>query len=218
MEYTANKEAIERASTGGMIDTIGPYEGTFSQAYQVTAQTGTIGIAFDFEDNAGQRARWTLWTHNAHGEEIFGSGHVSSILACMKLRGIKSQPGVAKVYDFDKQAVVDRNVEVYPDLLDKPIGVFLVTEDYERNDGEVGMKMTPAGFFQARTRLVAKEIMERITTPQQYDKIVARLKHRPLRPGSGGSGRSAAAPASQGSPARSSSPRSLEDMDDDIPF
>lgn len=212
MQYTITKESVDRASSPGFIDQIGAYTGTFTQAYEARATTGAIGIAFDFQDDAGQRARWTLWTHRADGTAIFGEGQMASMLACMKLRSIDSRPGTAKVYDFDQGALVEKDVEVYPDLLNRPIGVFLQSEEYEKRDGETGVRMVPVGFFQVGTRLVAKEIMDRITTASQYDSIVARLKHRPLRDDGG------ARPAARSTSASSSASSSIEDMDDDIPF
>jgi hypothetical protein len=66
--------------------------------------------------------------------------------------------------------------------------------------------MVIAGIFQADTEFTASEILDQKTQPEQLEKLVARLRHRPIK----------GAKTSQ--PAASKPSRGFDDMDDDIPF
>lgn len=195
--------------TGSRITEIGKYVGTFTQAEDITAGTGTKGVALRFESN-GQSANLSLYTIKPDGEKIMGYQALMAIMTCMSLRDIAPKPGTVKVWDNDTRAEVTKQAQVFPELCGKPIGLLLETEDYTKTDGSVATRMVIAGIFQANTELTASEILDKKTQPEQLQKMVGRLHHRPVKGTAPRQARPAAAPAGGGS--------GFEDMDDDIPF
>jgi hypothetical protein len=204
--YNLDPIAARKADQGGnRIDSIGKYVGVLTQAVDITASTGTKGVALRFE-SSGQTANLSLYTAKANGEHIMGYQALMAIMACMKVRSIEPRPGTFKRWDNDARKEVTVQGQVFSDLCNKPIGLLLETEDYAKRDGGIGTRMVLAGIFQADTELTASEILDRKTTPEQLAKMVARLRHRPVK----GVRTPATAPAAAGP--------GFDDMDDDIPF
>ena len=205
--YTLDaNEARKADQTGNRITDIGKYIGTFTQAEDITAGTGTKGVGLRFEAN-GQNANLSLYTTKTNGEKIMGFQVLMAIMTCMKLRSLEPKPGTVKHWDNESRTEVSKPAQIFPELCGKQIGVLLETEDYPKNDGGTGTRMVIAGIFQAGTELTASEILDRKTQPEQLAKMVVRLRHRPAR---------AAKPAtSKTAPAGGSG---FDDMDDDIPF
>ena len=202
-------EARKADNTGNSIREMGKYLGKFLQAEDITASTGTKGIALTFEAN-GQKTRFSLYTKRSNGETIMGFQALSAIMACLGLRNISPQQGTITFWDNDAKAEKTKQGTVFPELCNKPIGVLLETEDYLNRDNEVRTRMVFAGAFQAGTELTASEILDRKTKPAQLEKMVAFLRHHPVKPAKGSS-----APA----PTKASTGSSgFDDMDDDIPF
>lgn len=211
--YALDTKAAQKADqTGNRINSLGKYVGTFTQAEDITATTGTKGIALRFESN-GQGASLSLYTKKADGETIMGFQTLMAIMTCLGLRNIEPKQGTVKAWDRDSNTEITKNATVFPDLCGKPIGLLLETEDYLKSDGSTGTKMVVAGIFQAKTELTATEILERKTTPLMLPKMVERLHHRPLK---AAKATASARPAAQTSAGGSGS--GFEDMDDDIPF
>jgi hypothetical protein len=208
--YALDTKAAQKADqTGNRINEIGKYVGIITQAEDITAGTGTKGVALRFDSN-GQSANLSLYTKKADGETIMGFQTLMAIMTCLGLRNIEPKPGVVKVWDRDSNSEVQKQAQTFPDLCNKPIGFLLETEDYAKTDGTTGTKMVIAGVFQAKTELTATEILERKTVPTMLEKMVARLHHRPLK-----------APRRQqstASPAAGHGGSGFDDMDDDIPF
>jgi hypothetical protein len=200
-------EARKADQTGTSIREMGKYVGKFIQAEDITASTGTKGIALTFEAN-GQKARFSLYTKRSNGETIMGFQALMAIMACMGLRNITPQAGTITFWDNEAKADKTKPGTVFPELCAKPIGVLLETEDYINRNGETRTRMVFAGTFQAGTDLTASEILDRKTKPEQLEKMVAYLRHRPAKPARG-----ASAPA-----AARAAPSGFDDMDDDIPF
>lgn len=210
--YALNTDAARKAdTTGGSIKELGKYVGAFTQAVDITAGTGTKGLAFDFVTQAGQKARLSIYTKKSDGTVISGYDTLMAIMTCMGLRNIQPKPGTVTRYDYDTKADVKEQGSVFAELC-KPIGVLLETEDYAKQDGSTGTRMVLKNVFQAATELTASEILDRKTTPQQLEKMVAGLRHRPLK-----AAKSHAPQAQRESTQRQAS-SGFEDMDDDIPF
>jgi len=201
-------EARKADSTGSSIREMGKYAGKFLQAEDITASTGTKGIALTFEAN-GQKTRFSLYTKRANGETIMGFQALMAIMACLGLRNITPQQGTITFWDNDAKAEKTKQGTIFPELCNKPIGILLETEDYLNRDNEVRTRMVFAGAFQAVTELTASEILDRKTKPAQLEKMVAYLRHHPVKAAKGGS-----TPA----PAKASGGSGFDDMDDDIPF
>lgn len=182
--YELNADSARKADQGGqMINEVGKYVGIFTQAEDVTAKSGTKGVSLTFESNSGQKARLSIYTKKADGQTIMGFDTLMAIMTCLKLRSIKPTAGVVKNWDNDQRKEVERESTVFPDLVGKPIGLLLETEDYIKQDGTIAQnpRLVIKSVFQAETELTASEILDRKTVPNNLPKMVAGLHHRPLK-------------------------------------
>ncbi len=182
--YTLDTDSARKADSGGqIISEVGKYVGTFTQAEDVTAKSGTKGVSLTFESNTGQKARLSIYTKKSDGTTTMGYDTLMAIMTCLKLRGIKPAPGVVKSWDNDQRKEVGKQSTVFPDLCGKPIGLLLETEDYLKRDGTLAQnpRIVIKIVFQAETELVASEILDRKTTPLHLAKMVEGLRHRPLK-------------------------------------
>lgn len=208
--YSLDITAARKADNiGGSIREIGKYIGVFTQAVDIVASSGTRGIAFDFDSN-GQKARLSLYTVMADGKHIMGYDTLMAIMACLECRVIKPVDGQVKSWDYDTNSQVVKPGKIFPDLCNKPIGLLLETEDYINKSGEVKTRMVMKGVFQAKTELTATEILDRKTLPEQLPRMVAALRHHPVKGAKHAAPRAAAPTAAAGS--------GFDDMDDEIPF
>lgn len=208
-EYTLDTDAAKQADTGGgRITETGKYIGQFKVAKKVTSKKGTQGIEFSFEAANGQSADYlSMWTVNQAGEHIYGFKQLMALMTCLKVRGMSASMATIEEYDRDAGAVVKKQAEVYKELMNKPVGILLQMEEYEKKDGTIAEKPSFAGFFDANTEQVATEILEK-SEPRILDKLVSQLT--PVRKLKGSS---SAAPTSYSS----SMPPSHFD-DPEIPF
>lgn len=206
--YNLDPNAARKADqTGNRINELGKYVGQFAQAEDITASTGTKGVALRFKSN-GQEANLSLYTTKADGTQIMGYQALMAIMTCLQLRGLSPKAGSVQAWDNDAKKEFTKKAQVFPELCGKDIGLLLETEDYPKKTGGVGTRMVIAGIFQAKTELTASEIMDRKTTPEQLEKMVARLRHRPVK----GDRQSSSAPSAHDSGS------GFDVMDDDIPF
>lgn len=236
--YALDTNSARKADSGGsMINEVGKYIGTFTQAEDITAATGTKGVAMVFE-SGGKKARLSLYTKKADGTTIQGSDLLMAILTCMKLRGIRPVAGKVTAWDNEARQEFEKQAMVFPELCGKQIGLLLETEDYLKSNGVQAEhpRLVIKNVFQAGTELTASEILDRKTSPEMLPKMVAALRHRPLKNApkprqsdTYGAGDDApwpddaatarphtrtAAPSSRAAPASSG----FDDMDGDIPF
>lgn len=176
LDTTAAKGA---ENTGSRITEMGKYKGKFTRAQHIVAKnTGTVGIDFDFVSDTGQKCRFSIYTMKSDGTTIYGFKQLNAIMACMSLRALADpQMRKCKVYDYDLKREVEVEVPQFAELLDKPIGLLFTMEEYDPGKWRPNL----AGVFQASTELVASEILDRKTQPQQLAKMVLALRDKPLR-------------------------------------
>lgn len=190
------------AAEGGYITEIGKYVGKFTAAEAIVSEKkGTHGIKLAFVADSGQKADLTLWTMGADETQYGDYKILMSILCCLGVRELTTVSRRIK----DKDGA-ERLASFLPELENKPIGLLLETEEWEKQDGSIGTKMRLKLPFQADTELVASEILGRKTTAEQLPKIVQTLKHHPLK--------TARQPSNQPRQAQAASAF----PDDDIPF
>jgi hypothetical protein len=182
VKYSLNASNAKEADTlSSRITQTGAYTGTFTVAKEVTSPKGTKGIEFSFVSVAGQEANYlTLWTHNAHGEEIFGKKQLDALLCCLKVRTIESMDKKVDVYDFASKTTQNILASVYPELMNKPVGVVLQLEEYRKNNGDTGSRMLIYRFFEAATRRTASEVLDN-AEPKNLDLIMASVKDKLLQ-------------------------------------
>jgi hypothetical protein len=208
MQYDLNTSNAKAAAVSTRIQEKGAYIGKITRAEEVTSRSGTKGIEFSFQADSGGRADYlTLWTVGADGQELYGRKVLDALMTVAKVRSIKSEPTPTKRGDGTTETVPQ-----FRSLLTR-VGLFLIVEQYEKNDGSVGEKMVIALPFCPDTKRTAAEVLDRVPTAESFDTILAALRDRPLKNGA----RRSAAPATSRSP-QTASGTGFDDMDDDVPF
>lgn len=208
--YSLDTNSARKADTSGSsIKELGKYIGDFTQAKEIIAKSGTKGIEFAFKSASGQKANLSIYTMSASGEKYQGYDTLMAIMTCMSLKNIAPTKANVTRYDYDQKKDVQEPGTVFADL-HKPIGVLLETEDYLKQDGSTGTRMVLKNVFRAADEFTASEILDRKTKPELLPKMVAGLRHRPLK--------GAREHIPSGYPAMRESSGGFADMDDDIPF
>jgi hypothetical protein len=204
--YALNIESAKKAdSVGGIIKDIGRYSGVIEQAYAIRAKSGAQGVAIAFRSDSGERANFTLYTTGADGSQIMGYNMLMSLLAVAKVREIKPTTGNIKKWDAETRQEVSVSAQVFPELSNKKVQILFATEDYEANDGSVKTKAVPRYFLSAEG-FSSTEVLEKKTEAKSGDAMLKTLRHKPLK-----NGPTASAP-------KATTPSSMADLDDDIPF
>ncbi|MFL6141706.1 MAG: hypothetical protein ACJ72N_07525 [Labedaea sp.] len=211
--YLLNPEAARAGdNVGGYISESGKYVGKFLRAEKLVAkEKQTDGIGFTFRAEDGREARFDAWTQKADGTALPGLNTINALMTCLQLRELRATPQRVKRYDYEQQQNVEQVVPCFDALMNTDIGVLLRAEEYEKMQGgqptgETGWKMNLYAVFQAKTGLMATEILARRTSPEMLNSVLLSLKDKPLR--------KKAAPAS----APASAPGSVPFLDDDVPF
>ena len=186
--YTIDATAAREAENfSNFLSETGKYKGKFIRAEKlVSSNKGTHGIGFTFESDSKQTTRFDIWTMNAQGEHLMGFKTLSAIMACLKLKTLTVGTGPVERYDYDTKQRHTVQAEIFPDLLNKPIGLVLANTEYEKmregqKTGETGWRLELVAPFEAATEFTAAEIMDRATQPKKLTAIVSMLADRPLK-------------------------------------
>jgi hypothetical protein len=184
--YALNNETAQAARKAeqrtSFIDEKGKYVGKFTRAEDITASSGTRGIAFTFETVDGQKSNFSIYTIKANGEKLGDYGTLMAIMTCLGIKDIKPAQVVSTVWDKEVGGNVQKTLTQFPELLNKTIGILLAMEEYEKRDGSgTGWSARLNAAFQADTELTAAEILDRKTSPQKLALLVAALRDRPLK-------------------------------------
>lgn len=211
--YILNPEAARAGDAiGGFITETGKYVGKFTRAEKLVAkEKQTDGIGFTFKADDGRECRFDVWTQKADGTALPGLNTINAMMTCLQVRELRATAQKVKRYDYDQKQNVEVVVPCFDALMNADIGVLLRAEEYEkmfdgRPTGETGWRMNIYAAFQAKTELMATEILGRRTAPEMLSNVLSSLKDKPLRKKTATS-----APASN---AAASGPA----WDDDVPF
>ena len=216
MQITLNTDYARAGDTGSArITESGGYVGKFTMAKQVKTTGGTVGIEFDFEDNAGRSAKYlTIYTHK-DGKETWGFKQLHAIMTCIGTRSISGVNMQAKVYDFEQKKEVEKQVVGYPELINVPVGVILVKEHYTNGNGEDKEKMSISAVYDAETKCTATEKLDK-QPASTIENLLKNLTDKDNRKTKG-----TRAPAGEPAPvSENPAPSGGADInfDDDIPF
>jgi|GEM_PF-277060 len=184
MYYSLDVQAAKEASSlSNRITDKGRYVGTFIRAQHITSKNGVEGIDFDFLSDDEKRARFFLYTRRDNGDTTYGYKQLMTIIACMKLSGLQApQMQAATVWDSDAQEEKQAEVPQFVELLGKPIGLLLHMEEYRPLQGEdTKWRVVFSHAFEPQTDLMACEILDGKSTPEQLAKAVAVLKNKQLK-------------------------------------
>lgn len=180
MSFKLNTASAKQVGVNSRIDTKGAYTGVITRAEAVTSSKGTAGIEIAFRSDAGQTADYlNLWLVNSEGKELFGRKVLDALMTCLRTQTIAPQQARVKKWDSDANAEVVAAATVYPELMNKPVGLLLVAEEYEKNNGDTNWKMTIVGAF-SHDGLMPVEILDR-KSQGLLPKVVEQLRDRPLK-------------------------------------
>ena len=208
--YTLNTQLAREADTqSNYLTETGKYIGRFTRAERLVSKKGTEGIGFTFENASKMSTKFDLWLKNASGEDLPALKTLSAILVCLKLKDIKPAPGKVERYDFETKTKNIVDAEIFPGLLNKPIGLVFQKTEYEKMrdgalTGETGWRLELLMPFEAESELTASEILDRKTKPERLAAVIATLGDRPLK--------NKSVKPSHANTANS------ENLDEDIPF
>lgn len=212
--YEFDPQAATKADTiGSYISDTGKYVGKFTRAEKlVSEKKGTDGIGFTFKSEDGRECRFDIWTRKGNGEPLSGLNQVNAIMACLQVRKVSIVSEPVRRWQEGRETTVDG--QVFPELQNKPIGLLLRSEEYAKvkdgyETGEYGWRMGVFAIFQAGTELMASEILNRKTKPEQLAKVVGMLADKPLKKKTAGA---------SGNTGYTSAPPDSIHFDDDVPF
>lgn len=209
MEYTLDPNAAKKAdSINNRIDSLGKYLGMLTRAEPIVSKKGSKGVDMSFKADTGATADYlTIWTHNGDGKQLQGFNTLMAIMTCLRVRDLKPESGEIEKYDNDIKARVKVIVPLFKALMNKPVGLLIHMEEYEKTAGGTAWKPAISAPFD-KDGFTASEILNKAQKAETLEKMLSALRDRPLK-------------ASASAPRASSEPVSagpFDDMDDDIPF
>lgn len=184
--YRLNPRNARDLGSNSFIDQKGAYEGIFTRAEPVTSAKGTRGVEFDFvtRDGRAHANYLTLWIEGATGNELFGRKVLDGILTVLSVREIKTAEAIVKRRNFETREDEQVRAVVFPDLMNKPIGLVLMREEFMNMKGVSRWKNVIVLPFEASTRRLPAERLDNLP-PTGLDRILATLRDKPLKDGEG---------------------------------
>ena len=158
-------KAASRISEGGA------YVGTFKKVWAIEADSGAKGISFIFESPGNGTIEFNQYTIGKDGSEIRGANFVNAMMFMLGLKSLKSEPGLAEVYDKEQGARVEVEVEAFPAMCGKPLGLMFQRELRTYN-GKNQDNLNLEAVFQPETKLLLSEVKERKTIPVKYERML----------------------------------------------
>lgn len=174
-QFTLNTESAKQADAGGRIEQTGKYVGVIKSMEFVTAKSGAQGFEISFESDAKEYTTITIWTVSKEGQPLSGTHKVNALLACCGVRSLTPTDQQLEKYDFESRQKVKRLCTVAPEMTGKRIGLLLQRENYLNGQGQQRHQMNFFAAFNAESELMAKEVLDRKTTPELLPKALDRL-------------------------------------------
>lgn len=176
MSYTLDPKSAAKAGISTRIEETGAYKGHIVAAWEVVSTQGTDGVEMMFKTDDGLTSDYLqVWTTKKDGTELSGMNIIHAMMACCELRNLTTQK--AEITRGNETFVVTALKE----FTGKRVGLFLEKEPYKRQDNSLGFSMQIVAPFEADSRRTAREKLDRKDKPLDFDRIVARLKDRPLK-------------------------------------
>jgi len=172
MNYTLNTEAAKQADNiNSRIDSKGKYLGTFARAEAITSAKGSSGVDFSFKSDTGATADYlTIWTHNGEGKELYGFKLLMAIMTCLRVKQISEKDGEVEKYDPTMKQRVKVMAPLFPDLMNKPVGLLLAMEEYQKKDGYISCNPTIVASYD-KDGIMASKFLSNVTKPETLDKL-----------------------------------------------
>jgi hypothetical protein len=158
----------------------GAYVGELKKVYTtVSGNKGTHGLVCEFEAPGQGNAEFTLWTHDNEGKAMTGSPGYAMFNALLFLLGVKNPEvakGTAEVWvdgAGGKREKVEQEVDIFPELCGKKIGIVLQKEVQDK-----GFRMNLYGLFEPTTRRTMTEVRDGVTKGVKLDRLLKGLKDK----------------------------------------
>lgn len=182
MEYSLDANAAKQADNlFSKIEEKGKYLGTLTRAEQVVSKKGTKGIDLSFKSDIGATADYlSIWTHNADGKQLPGFNSLMAIMTCLRVKTLKAELGEVEKYDAGTQQRVKSQVLLFKELMNKPVGLLIHMEEYEKTAGGTAWKPAISAAFD-KDGFTASEILSKAQSATTLDKMTAALRDRPLK-------------------------------------
>lgn len=210
MEYTLDTNAAKQADQlFSKIEQKGRYLGMLTRAEQVVSKKGSKGVDLSFKTETGATADYlSIWTHNNEGKQLQGFNLLMAIMTCLSVKGLKAELGEVEKYDNDLKQKVKSQVLLFKELMNKPIGLLIHMEEYEKTVGGTAWKPAISAPFD-KDGFTASEILNKAQSATTLDKMELTLRDRPLKSGT-----------TQAPQPSSSAPTggNFDDLGDDLPF
>lgn len=181
--YTLNPEGAKSVASSQRISETGAYSGVITRAEAVTSDNGTLGVELAFIATDGCSADYLrLWTVNASGKELYGRKVMDALMTCLRTRTCTPTLAMVEKYDRNAGGVTKVQATVFPELMNKPIGLVLQRETYEGSDGNEKERMLIYAPFEATTERTAREVLEKAIEATGLEKLLAGLHDRVASP------------------------------------
>lgn len=182
MDYTLDTNAAKQADNlFSRIEEKGAYLGAITRAEAITSTKGSKGVDLSFKSDSGATADYlTIWTHNGDGKQLQGYNTLMAIMTCLRVKGLKAEAGEVEKYDADLKKRVKVQADLFKDLMNKPIGLLLHMEEYEKKDGSTAWKPAISAPFD-KDGFTASEILSKAHQATTLDKMSQALRDRPLK-------------------------------------
>lgn len=185
MDYTLNPEAAKQADNlFSRIEEKGKYLGMLTRAEPITSKKGSKGVDFSFKSDTGATADYlTIWTHNGDGKQLQGFNTLMAMMTCLRVKELKAEQGEIEKYDSDEKKRVKVQAPLFKVMMNKPVGLLMHMEEYEKTAGGTAWKPAISAPFDA-DEFTASEILNKAKQPETLAKMVQALRDRPLKNGS----------------------------------
>lgn len=182
MDYTLDAKAAAQAdSLFSKIEEKGRYLGTLTRAEQVVSKKGSKGVDLSFKTETGATADYlSIWTHNGEGKQLQGFNTLMAIMTCLRVKNLKAELGEVEKYDADLKQKVKQQVLLFKDLMNKPLGLLLHMEEYEKTAGGTAWKPAISAPFD-KDGFTASEILSKAQSATTLEKMEQGLRDRPLK-------------------------------------
>lgn len=179
-QFGYNPDSAKQADSSARIEEAGKYVGVIKHMEFVTANTGTTGFEIEFETDLKQSASMTIWTEKSDGTALGGVHKINALLACVGAKGLTPTGQQLEKYDHVAKGHIVKNCVVAPEVAGKRVGLLLQRENYQNDNGDWKYQMNFFSCFHAQSELMAKELIDRKTSPEALPKSIASLMSNPI--------------------------------------
>lgn len=140
-------EAIK--SDSSFITDSGYYKGTIQKVFLVQGNEQSKFCEIIFESDSGDSCTLRIYTTKKDGCECFGRGKILALMGLLNLNSIDTVP------------TNEAKKETIPDFFKKKIGITMQSEEYEKNDGGIGIRMNLLHFHDYQTNKTLSETLNK---------------------------------------------------------